>query len=176
MPNTTAATPAAAVANGHHGASAPNAEDLGGRGGHEPRVDAALILRVGREQRAVGDDVDEARNAARVLVERVDGALRENVALRAGDAQPMAHVRARLVLAQRLQVIAPGDALRDLPHLGPIEQLAQLGLTDQDDLQQLLLRRLEVRQQPHLLEQLGATASALRRRSARRAGLRRARA
>ncbi len=67
----------------------------------------------------------------------------------------MVHVRARVVLAQGLEVIASRDALRDLAHLGAIEHLAQLGLPDQDDLQQLLLRRLEVRQEAHLLEQLG---------------------
>ena len=90
-----------------------------------------------------------------MAIERVDCASREDVVLRAGNPQPVADVRARLVLAERLQVITPRDALRDLPHLGPIEQLAQLRLPDQDYLQQLLLRRFEIRQQAHLLEQLG---------------------
>src|SRR5690606_23589523 len=76
--------------------------------------------------------------------------------LAARDAQPVADVRRRFGAAQRLEVIAARDALRDLTHLRALEQVAELRLTDQDDLQQLLRRRLEIRQEPHLLEELGA--------------------
>ena len=67
----------------------------------------------------------------------------------------MADVGERLVLPQRLEVIAAGDALRELAQLRPREHLAQLRLADQDDLQQLLRRGLEVREQAHLLEHVG---------------------
>ncbi len=66
----------------------------------------------------------------------------------------MAHIGARLLAAQRIQVVAAGDALRELAQLGAREQLAQFRLADEDDLQQLLRRRLQVRQQPHVLEHL----------------------
>ncbi len=64
----------------------------------------------------------------------------------------MRHIRGRVIGVEWLEVVSTGDALRDLPHVRPVEQVAQLGLADQDDLQQLLFRRLEVRQQAHLLE------------------------
>ena len=81
---------------------------------------------------------------------------REDLAGGARDAQAMAHVLQRSSLArQRIQVIAAGDALRQLAQIGAIQQLAQLRLADQDDLQQLLGRGLEIGQQPHLLEHLG---------------------
>jgi hypothetical protein len=38
------------------------------------------------------------------------------------------------VAVERLQVVAPGDPLRDLPHLRSIEHVTELGLADQDDL------------------------------------------
>ncbi len=52
-------------------------------------------------------------------------------------------------------MVAAGNALRQLAQVVAREQFPQLGLTDQDDLQQLLLRRLEVRQQADLLEHVG---------------------
>ena len=67
----------------------------------------------------------------------------------------MAHVRGSLVARQRVEVIAAGDALRELPQLDAAQQLAQLGLADQDDLQQLLRFGFEVGQQAHLLEHFG---------------------
>ena len=79
----------------------------------------------------------------------------EDVAGGAGDAQAMAHVRGGLVLRQRDEVVAAGDALGELAQVVAVEQFAQLGLADQDDLQQLLGAGLEVRQQAHLLEHGG---------------------
>ena len=47
-----------------------------------------------------------------------------------------------------------GDALRDLAHVLTGEQLAQLRLSDEDHLQQLAGRGLEVGEQPHLFEDI----------------------
>ena len=74
----------------------------------------------------------------------------------ARDLHPVLDVRARLLLGERPQVISRGDPLGELTQLRPGEELRQLGLADQDDLEELLPRRLEVRQQPDLLEHLGA--------------------
>src|SRR5262249_164903 len=54
------------------------------------------------------------------------------------------------------EVIAGGYALGDLPQVWAIEHLAQLGLPDEDDLQQLLARGLEIREEANLLEHLAA--------------------
>jgi hypothetical protein len=76
----------------------------------------------------------------------------EDVGGGAGDAQPMAHVRGRLLAGERVQVIAAGDALRQLAQLIAVQQLAQFRLADEDDLQQLLGVGFEVGEQAHLLE------------------------
>ncbi len=53
-------------------------------------------------------------------------------------------------------MVAHRDALAQLAKAAFVELVAQLGLADERDLQQLALVGLEVRQQPHLLEQLAA--------------------
>ncbi len=82
-------------------------------------------------------------------------ARREQVVVRACDARAMADIGDRLVLLQRLEVVAARDALRELAQLRPREHFAQLRLADQDDLQELLRRGLEVREQAHLLQHVG---------------------
>jgi hypothetical protein len=67
----------------------------------------------------------------------------------------MADVGGRVAGVERLEVISPRHSLSYLPHVRSIQQVAQLRLADQNDLQQLLFRGLEVRQETHLLEQLG---------------------
>ena len=67
----------------------------------------------------------------------------------------VADVGDRLRAPQRLEVIAAGDALGELAQLRLREHLAQFRLADQDDLQQLLRRGLEIGQQPHLLQHVG---------------------
>jgi hypothetical protein len=99
-------------------------ENLRSRAHDEPSVDEPLIARVGREQRAIGDDVDEARNAARAAVQSADGGRREYVALRSRDPHSVADVECGVFLAERLEVIATRDSLRDLAHLGPIQEIA----------------------------------------------------
>jgi len=49
-------------------------------------------------------------------------------------------------------VVAGRDALGELAELAPVEDLAQLRLTDEDDLQELLLGGLEVGEESHLLQ------------------------
>jgi hypothetical protein len=67
----------------------------------------------------------------------------------------VAQVGFHLVGLERLEVIAPGDALGQLPEVAAVQHLAQLGLADQDDLQQFLLGGLEVGEQPDLLQHVG---------------------
>ena len=68
----------------------------------------------------------------------------------------MRHVGARLGLGERLQVVARGHTLGELAQVLAGQHLAQLGLADEDDLQELLARGLEVRQQADLLQHLAA--------------------
>ena len=57
-----------------------------------------------------------------------------------------------LGLVQRFEVVARGDALRQLAQVGAPEHLAQFRLPDQHDLEQLLRGGFEVGQQPHLFQ------------------------
>jgi len=74
----------------------------------------------------------------------------------ARDLHPMLHVSPRLLLGERPEVIARGHALGELPKVAPGQELGQLGLTDQNDLKELFLRRLQIRQEANLLQHAGA--------------------
>ena len=69
---------------------------------------------------------------------------------RAGGARCSARSRS----GQRRQVVADRDALPELAQPLPVELLPQLRLADQDDLEELALIGLEVREQADLLEEL----------------------
>jgi len=107
-----------------------------------------------REQCPIADDVDDARYP-RVTC-RSRAALRgEDIG---GSHRPRAcdgARRLRLLARQRIEVIAAGDALRQLAQILARQQLAQLRLANQDDLQQLLGFGLQVGEQPDVLEYLG---------------------
>ena len=112
--------------------------------------------RVAGEQRAIAQQVHQARNPARAAVDLAQRARGEELAVAAGgDAQPVAHVLARLRRAERAQAPAHADALAQLAQLVRVELVVELGLPEQQDLDQLRGRGLEVREQPDLLERLG---------------------
>ena len=69
------------------------------------------------------------------------------------DRDAVTHVRRRLIPVERLQVVARGHALRKLSQVIARERVTELGLADQQDLQQLFGVRLEVRQQANLLQE-----------------------
>ena len=68
----------------------------------------------------------------------------------------MANVLRGLVARQRPEVVARDDALRQLLHGGFCKHRPQLWLADEHDLQQFAVMRLEIGQQPQLLEHVGA--------------------
>ncbi len=72
--------------------------------------------------------------------------------LQPGHGQAVGNVLARLLRAQCVEVVARDDALRQLFQLRRGHHGAQLGLADQDDLQQLALAGLQVGQQAQLLQ------------------------
>jgi hypothetical protein len=131
------------------------AEHLTGRAPDDVAGHHVPVLGEGAQQGAVADDVDQARHATRQSPHLAQGAVREHFLRGTGDAQAVTHVGRGLVAGERIEVVTTGDALRELPQLGAVQHLAQLGLADQDDLQQLLGLGLEVGQQAHLLEHVG---------------------
>ena len=69
-----------------------------------------------------------------------------------GDLHSMLHVAVRLRLGERPHVIARRHALGQLAQVRSRQVVGQLGLADQDDLKQLLLRRLQIGQETDLLQ------------------------
>ncbi len=74
--------------------------------------------------------------------------------VRAGDPQAVRDVPLGLEPVERGEVITNRDPLAKLAQALLVELVAQLGLADQDDLEELALVRLEVREQAHLLEEI----------------------
>ena len=60
------------------------------------------------------------------------------------DRQPMPDIGRGSLRLERLQLEADGDALIELAELGAFEQFVQVQLTDENDLEELLLVGLEV--------------------------------
>ena len=157
------ATPAPAPsASGHQrtgkvfAARRLRAEHFQGRLVDDRAIDARLATGVRAQQRAVAQQVDAARHAARELVDAPQRrAVEGQHGAQAGDREPVRDVLHRLLLGQRLEVEARDHALAELLELGLREHAAQLGLADQHDLQQLALVRLQVGQQPQLLQHVG---------------------
>ena len=72
----------------------------------------------------------------------------------AGDPNAAGDVRGRLGKVQRPQLAAKRDALLQLAQRRFVQPVGQLRLPGQDHVQQLRRRRLDVAEQPDLLEQL----------------------
>jgi hypothetical protein len=72
----------------------------------------------------------------------------------ARDRQPVLDVRGRFLTRQRLEVVPNRHTLIELPQFGPPQQTLQVRLADEHDLEQLLLLRFEIRQNPDLLKDL----------------------
>src|SRR5262249_49854771 len=122
---------------------------------HDAGVDPLLAVGVARQQTVVAHDVDDARRALVVVVDLLNRGVREDTGVGgAGDAQPVADVLPRLFRTQRRDVTTQADPLLELAELRQIELVAQLGLADEQDLHELLIRRLEVGQQAHGLQRL----------------------
>ncbi len=85
-----------------------------------------------------------------------DGRGREDVADRTGYLEPVSQVFIGFFPGQRLQVVATGNALGQLAHVVAVEHIPQLRLTDQYDLQQLLFGCLQIGEQAHLFQHVGA--------------------
>ena len=84
---------------------------------HDAGAHQVAVFGESAEQCAITDDVDEPRHTARETLNFAQRPVGKYLARGAGDPQAMAHVGGRLVIGQRIEVITPGDALRELPQL-----------------------------------------------------------
>jgi hypothetical protein len=103
---------------------------------------------VGRQQGAVGQHVDQARDAAALLVDAFDGLAPEELALAAGDLQPVLDVLLDLAAVHGFEVVVHADALAHLGEPGGRSGRAA-GLAGQDHPH--LLAGAHVGQQAHAL-------------------------
>ncbi len=82
------------------------------------------------------------------------GQARKGKTHRSGHRQTVAQIGFGLRFAERGQVEARGDALGQLAQVFASEHVAQFGLTEQNDLQQLLRGSFQIGQQAHLFQRL----------------------
>ena len=105
------------------------------------------------EQCLVREDVDAPREALGGFGDDRERLLAEEVgAVVARRAQPEIHVLADVAARERREREAMGDALLQLAHVGQAQVAVELGLPEEDDLQQLVGAGLEVREKAHFLE------------------------
>ena len=119
-------------------------------------LDPALVVGVAEEKAMIGDGVDESRNTSGEFRQPVDGRVGEQRHVpRASDPQPVPEILTDLGRRQRRELAAQRDPLAELPQFGKGEPRPELRLPDQQDLQDLARRRLEVREQSDLLQRRG---------------------
>ena len=117
------------------------------------QVDGPPIGAVSKEQDGVADDVDQARHAAAPLVHHradVGGELQRRSD--GGSREAVIDVGHRILGIEGTQVIADGDSLSQLLQFRLPKLLSEVRLPDQDNLDQLRLLCLEIREHPHLFE------------------------
>ncbi len=122
---------------------------------HDRCIDLGGMLPVGRDQGVVAQPVDHSRDAVGHPVELVQGLGGEQA--RAGvarDAQTAADVFSGLLGVECRQMEAAEEPLLKLTHVRPAETLAQLGLAEDADLEQLGVVGFEVAQHAQGFEAL----------------------
>ena len=121
---------------------------------YDLRRDAAGPQRESGDERPIADEVDEPWDAARKPVHDGERPRRERDHRRAARRSPGDARRTppRASASSGFELVANRHALIELPELRRSKQRLQVQLADQDDLQQLLLVGLEIRQDADLLE------------------------
>src|SRR5215831_6302851 len=118
-------------------------------------IDAMALVGISDEQAMIADDVDEPRDPAGIGFDALGRRFGEQLEIRrARLPQAALDVFTHLVMGQRTDGGLHTDPLPELAKLGQLELQLELRLTHEQDLQQLLGRRLEIREQPNLLEGL----------------------
>ena len=121
----------------------------------DPGVDFPDFLCVSQEQGVVGEDVDHPRVPAGELVNGLYGVSGKDLVpfFLPGHPQPVFDVFSGIFQVQRMDVIPAADALEQGPAPGLAQFLVQLGLADQEDVDQFFIRQFHVGEEPDLLQQ-----------------------
>ncbi len=132
-------------------------ENIFGRLLDEKLVDLFALEFEADEQARVGEQIDEAWNAAREAVNDFHGSAGEWArATQAGRVETLGHVRANLGKTKRAQQASASDALLERLELGALKNGEQFGLAAENDLEQFFLIRVGVTEETNFFEQLDA--------------------
>ena len=107
-----------------------------------------LTLGIGAQQCAVTDQIDQAGYALALAIEAIHRPLRKDITPHAGNTEAVFQVGRQLIPTDGVQVIACCDPLIQLSQFRKCQHFLQFRLAKQDNLQQLLLCRLKIGQQP----------------------------
>ena len=133
------------------------AENIFGSLFDEELVDLFALEFEADEQASVGEQIDEARDAAREAMNDFDSRAGERAgAAQAGSVETLGHVRAHFGKAQRTEQAGAGDALLERLELGALENREQFGLAAENDLKQFFLIGVGVAEEANFFEQLDA--------------------
>ena len=127
---------------------------------HQLAGDAIGARRVAVDQGRIAQNVDHAGNAVAGIRNHLAGLVGEQMNARAGRAQAEADVIADLVAAQGFEMKVRRDALGELQKFRAEQRFLELGLPDEDRLQELMLVDIDVREHAQAFER--ALAQVLR--------------
>ncbi|MDT4843669.1 hypothetical protein FQZ97_776040 [compost metagenome] len=129
---------------------------LGGGLVHHGAFHAVLAAGIGAEQGTVTQQVDAPGHTGRERVNPAQGVAREGQGpVQSGHIHAVLDVLPGLGLVECVEVKARDHALCELLQFGLGQQVAQFGLADQDDLQQLAGVGLQVGEQAQLFQHVG---------------------
>src|ERR1044071_279782 len=111
---------------------------------NERRRDFPFVQGISVDHRVVADHVDQAWNTARILMNHLHGFSVKHSRVAAGMPQAIEDVFLAFRKGQWAKVMAQSDALPQLPELRRVESFVELGLTDEQNLQQLVFGGLEI--------------------------------
>src|SRR5207302_57073 len=118
--------------------------------------DAPSLVRIADEERVVADDVDHPRDSGRILADSAYRRFLEEIDIaRAADPKARSDVVACFLLRHWRNRTPQADSLLQLSQFGQLKPFLELRLADEQYLQQLVGRRLEVREEADLLERCG---------------------
>ncbi|MEO2167842.1 MAG: hypothetical protein ABGY42_06915 [bacterium] len=112
-----------------------------------PAVDGFAPERVADEERIVADCIDQAWDAIGILPDRVVCLWQEEGAVATGDGESRLVEERKLVARERIETAAHRNTLLELADARVGEAVGEFGLTAEHDLEDLVLRCLEIGEQ-----------------------------
>src|SRR6185436_13387980 len=127
--------------------------------GNQRLVNAPAPQRHTAHEGVVADHVDRARYTAGQLVDERHGLQREHLRRHpACSTDAAGDIRRCVTQFERQEITSERDPLLQLPKVGVLQPVGQLRLTGEHERQKFFRWRLDVREQPNLLEELSAQA------------------